>query len=67
MNNFSTRLKELRLAKGLSLDALSADTDISFSALRQWEAEMRIPNANAVIKLAQYFGVATDYLLGLVD
>jgi transcriptional regulator with XRE-family HTH domain len=67
MNNFSQRLKELRQGKGLSLEALSAETDISYSALRQWESSMRVPNLNMVIILANFFGVTLDDMAGLTD
>lgn len=32
-----------------------------------WENGQRVPNANAVVILAKYFGVTTDYLLGVEE
>ncbi|MDE6475160.1 MAG: helix-turn-helix domain-containing protein, partial [Clostridia bacterium] len=32
-----------------------------------WELGKRTPNAQAVVTLAKYFGVTTDYLLGESD
>ena len=67
MNKFSERLKELRLEKGLSQTQLAKETKLSQSAIGYWETSQRIPNADAVITLAKFFNVSTDYLLGVVD
>ena len=64
METFSQRLKELRLEKGLSQAALAKEVVLSQSAIKQWENDSRVPNANAVIALAVFFDVTTDYLLG---
>ena len=61
------RLKELRLEKELSQMELAKATGISAGAIGFWETGKRIPNALAVITLAKYFGVTSDYLLGLSD
>ena len=69
MNKFSNRLKELRIEKGLSQENLSKELNykISQSAIAMWELNKRIPNLDALIILAQYFGVSIDYLAGLED
>ncbi len=67
MKIFAERLKELRIAKKLSQRGLAAQTQISPSAIKQWENESRVPNAEAVVTLAKFFGVSADYLLGLED
>lgn len=67
MEKFAERLKELRNEKGLSQDNLAKATGLSHTAIVYWEAEKRVPNANAIIILAQFFGVSTDYLLGVED
>lgn len=64
MEIFAQRLKELRLEQGLSQAALAAATNLSQSAIKQWENQSRIPNAKAVLDLAKFFEVTTDYLLG---
>lgn len=67
MDKFIERLKELRDDKGISQQALAKETGISKSAIAFWELGQRIPNAQAVIILAKYFNVSTDYLLGMTD
>ena len=65
MEKFVERLKELRLERGLSKEQVSKDTGLSRSAISLWEAGKRVPNAEAVVVLAKYFEVATDFLLGV--
>ncbi len=61
------RIKELRLEKGLSLQKLANEIGVDKHAIIYWEQEINEPKANYIVKLAQYFGVTTDYLLGLTD
>lgn len=65
MKKFSEILKALRISEGLSQSQLSRETGLSQSAINYWESERRVPNAYAIVVLAEYFGVTTDYLLGL--
>lgn len=67
MDIFTERLKELRLDKNLTLVELAKETGLSKSAIGLWENGQRIPNAKAIIALAKFFGVSSDYLLGLCD
>ena len=67
MKDFAERLKELRLEKGLTQKQLAQNTGLSKSAIDFWEREQRVPNANAIIVLAKFFSVTSDYLLGLED
>ena len=67
MKEFAERLKELRTDKGLSQRELAKLLNISHVALSQWENESRTPNAEAVVILAKFFEVTTDYLLGVSD
>ena len=67
MSKFAERLKELRLEKGLSQDKLAKEIGITHTAIGLWELDKRCPNILALIKLAKFFNVSTDYLLGLSD
>lgn len=67
MNKFSERLKELRTEKGLSQRDLAKATDLSQSAIVHWENNRRVPSADVIIVLSQFFKVTADYLLGLED
>ena len=67
MNKFSERLKELRLYKGLSLEALSREVKIGSSSLSRWENCQADVKGTQLVVLAKYFGVSIDYLMGLED
>ena len=67
MNKFCERLKELRIEKNLSQHLLSKELGYSQAAIARWEAGIQIPNIDVAITLAKYFGVTTDYLLGLEE
>ncbi len=62
------RLKDLRVEKGLTLEQLAEETQLSRSALGNYETnEDKDINPYAIIKLAEYYGVSTDYLLGVTE
>ena len=64
---FGERLRELRTDKGLSVKELSNQLGVSDVAIVYWENNKRAANAVAIYKIAQFFGVSSDYLLGLED
>ena len=65
MNQFAERLKELRLEKGLTMEELAKATQIGSSSISRWEKCQADIKSSQLIILAKYFGVTTDYLLGL--
>ena len=67
MEKFTTRLKELRTDKNLSQADLAIATSLTQGAITYWETGQRVPNAKAIIILARFFDVSTDYLLGEKD
>lgn len=58
------RLKNLREESNLTLRQLSQKLDISYSSLGKYEREEQQPSIDTLIKIAKFFGVSTDYLLG---
>ena len=62
------RLKDLRVERGLTLEQLSAETGISKSALGKYEADdFKDISPFSMVELAKFYGVTTDYLLGLTE
>lgn len=60
------RLKDLRVERGLTLEQLEEQVNLSKSALGSYEAkDFKDISHYAIIKLAKFYGVAADYLLGL--
>ena len=60
------RLKELRDEHGLTQAELGRLLNISPSAIGMYEQGRREPSIEALIKIADYFCVTTDYLLGRI-
>ena len=67
MERFSERLKDLRIEKGLSIQSLSKEVGIGVASICRWENGKADVKGMQLIVLAKYFGVTTDYLLGLED
>ena len=63
------RLKDLRVVdRGLSLEQLAEQTGLSKSALGKYESEdFKDISPFAIVTLAKFYGVSTDYLLGLTE
>lgn len=61
---FGEILKSLREEKQLSRDDLSKDLAISYSAISKYETNVRFPDKETLTKIADYFNVSVDYLLG---
>lgn len=61
---FGKRLKELRLSRGLNQSTVAAYLGVSQQAVGNYEAGKREPDTEALQRLATYFDVSLDYLLG---
>ncbi|MDE6441887.1 MAG: helix-turn-helix domain-containing protein [Clostridia bacterium] len=60
-------LKDLRSIRGYSQQEVADKTGISRSVLSQYENNLVEPTAYVVKKLATFYEVSADYLLGLED
>lgn len=58
------KIKNLRLDANLTQAELAKNINITRSALSLYELGKRQPDAETLIKIANYFDVSTDYLLG---
>ena len=61
------RIKTLREELGLKQEELANKMSVSPSAIGMYETNKREPNNELILKLAQFFNVSTDYLLGKSD
>lgn len=61
------RLKELRQEKGLSQTEVAKALNTSQRNIGRWENNENEPTATFISKLAMFFEVSTDYILGLED
>lgn len=61
-------LNELMLKNNnMSAYKLSKETGISDRLIGYWRKGEKLPSAENIVILATYFGISTDYLLGLSD
>lgn len=67
MKTFGERLKELRKEKGLSQKALASHLGCNQSMVCFWENGVNEPTESSIRKVALFFDVSADYLLGLID
>lgn len=61
----SKKIKELRCERELSQRELAKAIGVSPKAVNFWELGVNEPKASYIIALAKFFGVSTDYLLGV--
>ena len=64
---FSLRLKELRKEHNITQKDFAEIFNISNGTIAMWETEKRTPDTETIKKIATYFHVSTDYLLGHVN
>lgn len=56
------RIRELANKKGMSLPALEAELGFGNGTIVKWDKAS--PNSEKLVKVANFFHVSTDYLLG---
>lgn len=67
MELFCERLKELRKEKNISQKQLADILKTNNSSVCDWERGRAQPDIPTILKIARYFNVTTDYLLGMTE
>ena len=67
MQIFGERLKELREARNLSSVEFANAINVSHSSVSRWENNKRVATIDNLYKVARFFDVSSDYLIGLED
>lgn len=62
---FSDNLRMLRAKYKLSQQDVGDIVGLTSQAVSKWENDVAQPDNDSLIKLAKYFNVSTDYLLGI--
>lgn len=62
---FWQRLKELRKEKNVSQVELARHLNVTKATVNDWEHQKCETSFDMLIKIAKYFKVTTDYLLGV--
>ena len=61
------RIKELRLSHGLNQVNFAKKLSVTKQTVSNWENNNIQPSVDMLVKIADYFSVSTDYLLGRDD
>ncbi len=61
------RIYKLRTDRGITQKEFAKILNISNSTLSQYESNLRVPSDDIKIKIATYFDVSLDYLLGITN
>ncbi|WP_426578917.1 helix-turn-helix domain-containing protein [Bacillus altitudinis] len=64
---FGKRITTLRKKAGLTQEELAKKLNVTRSALSQYELGTREPNYDLLLKIADFFEVTVDYLIGRSD
>ena len=62
-----SRIKQLREKRGLIQEILAAELGITQQMLSKYERDVTLIKVDVLKKIAAYFNVTTDYLLGVSD
>ena len=65
IKEFAEKIKELRLEKNLSQQALAKQIGYKQPAVAKWEAGLQIPIISVAIAYANFLNISIDFLLGL--
>lgn len=59
------RIRELRESTGMSARKFAETIGIKYTTYYGYETGAREPGSDFIVKFADYFGVTTDYILGI--
>ena len=65
--NFGENFRNLRKRRSLTQKELGMKIGLSKAVVSKYENGMGYPTYDVLIRIAQYFGVTTDYLLGVAS
>lgn len=64
-NNIVSRIKTLCTEHHMSIRRLEEDLGFGTSTIKKWENSS--PSVDKIIKIAEYYDVSVDYLLGITE
>lgn len=65
MNEIQLKISELRKIKGVTQTQLAEYLGVSFQSVSKWENGVTLPDITNLPKMAEYFKVSVDYILGI--
>lgn len=67
VQSMENRIREVRLKKHLIQEIVANEIGVTQQALSKYEHDISIIKVDVLIRIARYFNVTTDYLLGLSE
>lgn len=67
MLKLAERLYDLRKEQGLIQERAAKELGISLKSYCRYEGGEREPTASVLVRMADFYGVTTDYLLGRTE
>lgn len=64
---FIEKIDDLLKQKGVSAHKMSLELKLNKNAVSAWRDRGTVPSGDTITKLADYFDVSTDYLLGRTE
>ena len=64
-SDFGENLKLLRKTRDMTQEEFGAKVGLSKAVVSKYETGIGYPSFDVLVRIAQYFGVTTDYLLGV--
>ena len=64
MINIGNALKEQRITNGYSQSTLAKATEIKQQNISRWESNIHLPDIMECVKLADFYGISLDELIG---
>ena len=64
MGSLNENIRRLRLQHGLNQVMLAEKLNVTKQCISNWENDNVLPSIEALVRLADLFGVSTDFLLG---
>ncbi len=64
MESFAVRIKQLRKERKMTQSDMAAAFGVGVRQYQNYENGKHYPDVPGLMKIADYFGVTTDYLLG---
>jgi len=62
---FAERLKGLRNERGVNIRQLADGLGVGQATISYWETCMRTPTIEMLYRVAKFFNISADYLIGL--
>lgn len=66
MKSMGQKIKALRIAAGLSQEELADQIGVTVKSIQRYETEKSRPDTYILTRLAAFFDISADYLLGLI-